>query len=281
MSSYSRADRISIAIPIFFIALMIGSLIGIIGNSLLLNSSVSGFDSDFSSASQSKEFRIFKIVVASILTVVFLLMTIFTLIEVFEPEKYKARIITPKLDTWLQKTYENLESWELLLIISNYILIPVGIASSLIQGGPEYFVISAISLVIVYFSYNQRVGTRKAIRAVLPTHKEINIRDLGKLISKDPKYVRKAVIHLVSFENYPATYDYSSEIVTYNGPSSAGISLNDRVIESEVKTSVPISQSKSTSQPTSAKPCPYCGEMPVVPQAAFCSDCGASLVAAK
>ena len=158
---------------------MIGSLIGIIGNSLLLNSSVSGFDNDFSSGSQSKEFRIFKIVVASILTVVFLLMTIFTLIEVFEPEKYKARLITPKLDTWLQKTYDNLESWDLLLIISNYILIPVGIASSLIQGGPEYFVVSAISLAIVYFSYNQRVGTRKAIRAVLPTHKEISISDLS------------------------------------------------------------------------------------------------------
>lgn len=281
MSSYSKADRISIAIPIFFIALMIGSMIGIIGNSLLLNSSVSGFDNDFSSASQSKEFRIFKIVVASILTLVFLLMTIFTLIEIFEPDKYKAKLITPKLENWLQNTYDNLESWELLLVLSNFVLLPVGIASSLIQGGPEYFIVSAIFVAIVYFSYSQRIGTRKSIKAVLPTHKEISIRDLSKLISKDPKYVRKALVHLISFENYPATYDYSSGITVYNGPSSTRDSLNDRVIESEVKTSVTKSQSKSSTQPSTAKPCPYCGELPVVPQAAFCSDCGASLVAAK
>lgn len=260
---------------------MIGSLIGIIGNSLLLNSSVSGFDNDFSSASQSQEFRIFKIIVSSILTLVFLLMTIFTLIEIFEPDKYKAKLITPKLDNWLQNTYDNLESWELLLILSNFILLPVGIASSLIQGGAEYFIVSTISVAIVYFSYSQRIGTRKAIKAVLPTHKEISVRDLSKLISKDPKYVRKAIVQLVSFENYPATYDYISGMVEYKGSSIAGTSLNDRVIGSEVKVSAPKSQTPNTAPSASAKPCSYCGEVPVVPQAAFCSDCGASLVAAK
>ena len=48
MSSLGRADKISIVIPILFTALMIGSLIGIIGNSLLVDSSESGFDNEFS-----------------------------------------------------------------------------------------------------------------------------------------------------------------------------------------------------------------------------------------
>lgn len=279
MSSSSRADKLSIAIPILFTALMIGSLIGIIGNSLLVNSSESGFDTEFSSASQSKEFRIFKIVVSSILTLFFLLMTILSLVEILEPGDYHARIITPNVDNWLQSTYDNLESWELLLILSNFILLPVGIASALIQGGPEYFIVSAISVGIVYFSYSQRVGTRKAIRAALPTHKNISLSELSKLISKDPKYVRKAIVQLISFENFPATYDYASGMITYNGP--APTSVVGRIIEPAIPVSSSKAQPTQSPQSSEAKPCPYCGEIPVVPQAAFCSDCGASLVAAK
>ncbi|MFV2014989.1 MAG: hypothetical protein ACC656_06155, partial [Candidatus Heimdallarchaeota archaeon] len=248
MSLSSRTNNISIAIPILFIALMIGSLIGIIGNSLLVNSSESGFDNNFSSSSQSKEFRIFKIIVSVILTSIFLLLTIFSLIEIIQPGDYRAKIITSKLDNWLLNTYDNLESWELLLILSNFILLPVGIATSLIQGGREYFIISAVSVVIVYFSYSQRIGTRKAIKAALPNHKKISLIDLSKLISKDLKYVRKALIHLASFEKFPITYNYASGMVTYDGPIPSRTSINERVVEPDMQLRKPKSQTNTTTQ---------------------------------
>ncbi|MHA2277559.1 MAG: hypothetical protein ACXAC2_17405, partial [Candidatus Kariarchaeaceae archaeon] len=201
VSSTYRTNKISVIIPIFLIFLMIGALVGIIGNSILLNSSESVLDSNFVSSSQSKEFRIFKIVVSSILTLLFLLMVIFSFVEIFEPGNYKARIFTPKLDSWIEGIYNNFESWELLLILSNYIILPVGLATALIGGGEEFFILSGIFIVIVYFSYSQRIGTRKAIRAALPANKTISLVDLSKLISKDPKTVRKAIVHMVSFEN--------------------------------------------------------------------------------
>ncbi|MFV2016552.1 MAG: zinc ribbon domain-containing protein, partial [Candidatus Heimdallarchaeota archaeon] len=72
-----------------------------------------------------------------------------------------------------------------------------------------------------------------------------------------------------------------SGMVTYDGPIPSRTSINEGVVEPDMQLSKPKSQTNTTTQPSTAKPCPYCGEIPIVPQATFCSDCGASLLAAK
>ncbi len=268
-ATFTKNEKISISIPIFFFLLMMGSIVGIIGNAILLESSV-----------ENEAIRIFKIVVAAIFTLVLLLAVIFSSIDIAEPGDYQAKIFTPRVDKWLQNTYDNLESWEFLLILSNYILLPVGLATSLISDGVPYFVTSGITIVIVYFSYSQRIGTRRAIKAVLPSQKTISLTELSKLISKENKIVRKAIMHLVSFENYPATYNYASGMITYHGSTTISGNIDSKVIEPELNITKK-EQSPSNRMTTSKKPCPYCGEIPLVSNASFCSDCGASLVAAK
>ncbi|OLS29460.1 MAG: hypothetical protein HeimC2_00110 [Candidatus Heimdallarchaeota archaeon LC_2] len=268
-ASINKQNKISISIPIFLSLLLMGSIVGIIGNSILLGSS-----------SENEPIRIFKIVVAAIFTLVLLLAVIFSSIEIAEPDGYKAKIFTSKTDKWLQSTYNNLESWEFLLVLSNFILLPIGLATSLISDGSPYFVTSAITMVIIYFSYSQRIGTRKSVKAILPGQESISLTDLSKLISKESKIVRKAIVHLISFENYPASYDYSSGIITYLGSSIISNNLDSRVIEPEL-TITRKKQVKPKEVTQKKKPCPYCGEIPIVNHAVFCSDCGASLVAAK
>ena len=184
------------------------------------------------------------------------------------------------MENWLQNTYANLESWEFILILSNFILLPIGLATSLISDGSPYFVTSAITIVIIYFSYSQRIGTRRSIKAILPSQKSISLIDLSKLISKESKLVRKAIVHIVSFENYPATYDYATGMINYHGSSIITPNMDSRVIEPEL-TITSKKQVKPKVATLKKKPCPYCGEIPIVDHATFCSDCGASLTAAK
>ena len=278
--SYSEVKRYSIGIPTMFLFLLISSIVSIIGASLKLNAAIqstNGYD-----ATSNQPWLALRIVIASIFTVLFLLATILGFIEVGEPQNYKAKVLTKQFEARLQFSVENLETWELVLIMANYLLLPIGIAEALIYDSSGYIWMSFISIGIVLWSYNYRMGTRKAIKLVLPKEGEISLNSLSQIISRDQNRVKKSLMYLVTYENYPATYDFGTQIITYKGENSQeGQSSYRSPVEDTVVIETPKRNETKNVAKQILKPCPFCDTLPLDPRARFCHDCGASIIPAK
>jgi len=269
----TNEKKYSLVVPVFFVLFTVASVISIVGNAVQLQS----VEED--SSSNNNRTISFKIVVSAILTGLFASTAIFAFIEFFEPSvsgnNYKPRLLTQDFEKMLARIVERSESHEILLFIGAFILLPIGLASSLVSGENEQLIFSVIFIVIAYYTYNNRISTRSSIRRALPLNKEITLPELSRLLSKDQKTVRKALLHLISYEGYPAHYDFKSEKIIYGGELLA----QTTVIPNQ--DTVVIEETAETVEEKSLVPCAYCGATPLVANAMFCSECGASMIATK
>ena len=87
--------KISVVIPIFCTFLVISSIIGILGNAIPL-----GNTDSFGSGDSEADY-IVRTVISGILTVFFILVTVFTAYEVASPMKYQPKVITAELDAMM------------------------------------------------------------------------------------------------------------------------------------------------------------------------------------
>ncbi|MHA2253191.1 MAG: hypothetical protein ACXAD7_22710 [Candidatus Kariarchaeaceae archaeon] len=261
--------KISVVIPIFSAFLIISAVVGIIGNAIPLE------NTDSFSPGNSEEDYIIRTVISAILTVFFILTTVFTAYEVASPMKYEPKVITDELNAMMYNFTRKAESWEVLLATSSIIILPIGVAKSLLSYDPSYFFMGMIALAIPMYTYNSRMKLRETIRQFIPVNPEIKLRDFSNLISKDPKHVKKAVLYLISYERFPAKYVFEKDLIIYLGER-----IPQQVPTSEKLASQPVHEFPEI-PPTHNPECAYCGSKALVNDAKFCADCGASMVAVK
>ena len=273
--------KYSLIIPVFFVLLTVSATVSIIGNALSLNTSDGGIGIDQSVISNSSQNTIiFKIVLSAILAALFLLLAIFGFIEVFEPDRYKARVLTRDLEESLVRIANRSESFEVLLVVTSFILIPIGLANALITNQSEQLIFALVFLVIAYYTYNRRISTREAIKRALPLNPEMDLTGLSSLVSKDKKYVRKALLYLISYEGFSVHYDHITEKIVYAEPQTSTI-VSVAAATASTATEEVVQVGTEDRIETELSPCPYCGAAPLVANAMFCSECGASMIATK
>ncbi len=267
--SFELNYRISAIIPVFTVFLLIASITGIVANGITLDTS------DISEQSESDQISItIRIVLSSILTLLFLLLTIFATFEVLSPLNHKPIVLTSDVDQLMHNFSKKAESWELMMVISGIFFIPLGLGQSLIKGNAGYIIASCLLLIIPIYTYNNRIKIRESIRKILPTHSNINLNEFSRLIGRDRKNVKKNLLYLISFEKFPARFNFETEQIIYMSTAAAE--------EARITIEPLIGQSSKVGQTSvESAPCAYCGEKPLVPNAKFCSECGASMVSAK
>ncbi|MHA2089898.1 MAG: zinc ribbon domain-containing protein [Candidatus Kariarchaeaceae archaeon] len=268
----SSDQKITIVIPVFLAFCFIASVFGIVGNALVLG----GVDQQPSTSEEAS--AILRIVISSLLTLAFLLAIIFTSYEIVKPMNYKPRVITSEIDTHMSKFMRKAETWESLFVVAALFVFPIGLGDALIGGDFWLLPFGAALLGIPIYTYTTREKLRDSLRKILPSNNEIGLQELSRLLSKEAKKVKKEVLYLISFEKFPATYHFDSQIIYYHGEQIFQKTTQD-VPTQDIIASNPPQARTSESRPSA--PCAYCGETPLVPNAKFCSECGASMVSAK
>ena len=277
MSSASNEyQEIKLLLPLFFLLMTIASIIGIVSNSILLGTSdLQDGGSDFQVDDAEK---IIRIVTASLLAMIFLLISIFLFIEIGKPDDYTPRVMTAKVDKKIRVIEKNIESHEILLLVGAYILFPIGVGISLVSGGETALVFAGIFVIIAYYTYVTRTGLRENIRRTLVLQSSMSMDELSRIIGKDKRRVKKQLLYMISFEKFPAKYDFVEDVIQYFGKGEIKVASTQNVTVSSNTQSTVQRQSSAT---TKFPECDYCGATAPVAAATFCAECGASLMPAK
>jgi hypothetical protein len=250
-------------------------------------------ESSFSQAGQVV--KIIAIVLSSILTFVFVVLSVYFWVEALGYEYYEPKVLTLNLERRLSQFVNKTQTWEQFLLSASLVLLPFGLADWLINelDSPIPYLVILI-VIVVYFSYNNRNRIYDAIRTILKQQREMSLTRLSELIDRDEKNTKSSLMDMIIYENFPAKINFDTHIVTYH---PEGLSPEDRTMEPTEPKSYVTQESKfavsreevtagkesgSEIEPTRPLPeCAYCGETAITHEAKFCHACGASMTSAK
>ncbi len=241
--------------------------------------------SDAGSGSNSASL-ILKIIGVALFTLAMILLTVFSSIELAEPEKYKARFLTEALDNKIDKFIKKTESWEQMILVFAYFGFPIGISLSIITGNGALPSLAIFGAGFVYYNVNKRLEFRSNLKSTIANEGNIKLDRLAKLLDKKEEDVKKELFHLISYEKFPGRYNFESNTVTYQKieDDTAAVEtapiVSSRVTEKVTET---VEETTETSMPETQQEitCAFCGAKATIEDARFCSECGASMVIAK
>ena len=229
---------------------------------------------------------ILKVIGVSLFTLAMLLLTVFSSVELAEPEKYKAKFLTKELDHKIDKFIKKSESWEQMILIFGYFGFPIGISLSIITGNGSLPILALGGAGFVYYNVTKRLEFRSDLRSRITNEGKIKLDKLAKMLDRKEEDVKKELFHLISYEKFPARYDFESNTVVYKE-----IESDDTVTETATVVSARVSEIKSEPEenlsgsiiPETKQEitCAFCGAKATIEDARFCSECGASMQIAK
>jgi hypothetical protein len=251
---------------------------------------------------------ILKVIGVSLFTLAMLLLTIFSSIELAEPEmtkprirtegsvrtvdmsqtaKYKAKFLTKDLDIKIDRFIKKTESWEQMILVFAYFGFPIGISLSIITGNGSLPFLALAGAGFVYYNVNKRLEFRSHLKSRVSNEGNIKLDKLAKMLDRKEEDVKRELFHLISYEQFPARYDFESNTVIYKKIEGDAIveEVTEPVVstrDSEIKTE-PVDDIMGSSVPETKQEitCAFCGAKPTIEDARFCSECGASMVIAK
>lgn len=263
--------QLHIAIPIFIIALFMGSLSSVI---------TIGIQLGFSETVRSD--LIVAEVAASILTLVFLILTIISWLEFTGvtkniPELKDIIFAKSRFNKNLHQFFAYGEAIEVGAVILGGLLFIIGVAT--LQINSALLFVGGLFMGIAYNAYFSREKTKLLLRVTLPRYSTVSLKKLSKLIGKDRDKVRKALVELITLENFPADYNIETDSIKY-----LGVTVQQPNATTTVQESTTPMQATTTEIPISEvqpKVCVYCGEEIIGENPKFCTACGASVAATK
>ncbi|MCY3410316.1 MAG: hypothetical protein INQ03_01655 [Candidatus Heimdallarchaeota archaeon] len=227
---------------------------------------------------------VLSIVGISLFTLAMLLLTIFTAIEFVEPKGYRSKLLTQELEDKIKMFLQKTEPWEMVILVISTTMFPIGVGMSFASIDTPITFFSAVGFVLVYFSVKRRYELFDAIKSNLNIQKVITLDLLAKQVRRKPEDVRRAIFYLISHESYPIRFDAKAQSVSLTGSpvniSSTLSTVNRPPMREETIEEVIEEPSEDDSEEKTIS-CAYCGSEALVPNAKFCADCGASMVATK
>lgn len=229
---------------------------------------------------------VLKVIGVSLFTLAMLLLTVFSSIEIAEPDKYKAKFLTEALDKKIDKFIKKTESWEQMILIFAYFGFPMGISLSIITGNSTLPIFALGGAGFVFYNVTKRLEFRSDLRSRIANEGKIKLDKLAKMLDRKEEDVKKELFHLISYEKFPVRYDFESNTVIYKKIESDVTDTKTAPVVStrvsEIKTA-PVADLSESSIPETKQEitCAFCGAKATIEDARFCSECGASMVIAK
>lgn len=275
-----------ISIPLFFTGLLFGSIGAIITNGIFLSQS---------STETVDVTRTLQVVFSSIFTLAFLITAIISWIELIGESNFMPVKISLLADSKLNKSITTLyhfgEVIEQISFSTGAFLTVIGISTTLTGLGDPFLFFGIVGMAFGYIKFRNRQILMAKMRSLISSNEITNTITLAKKLGVDHSDVIKAVSNLITFESFPARYDFENDMVYYNSSQtfSHGQEVNnysEPVVSEQIKpatektATVVVEQSVSSggSEPVI---CPYCGEESITDNPKFCVGCGASMSAAK
>lgn len=229
---------------------------------------------------------VLKVIGVSLFTLAMVLLTVFSSIEIAEPDKYKAKFLTEALDKKIDKFIKKTESWEQMILIFAYFGFPMGISLSIITGNSTLPIFALGGAGFVYYNVTKRLEFRSDLKSRITNEGKIKLDILAKMLDKKEEDIKRELFHLISYEKFPARYDFESNTVIYKNIESDVTETKTAPVVStrvsEIKTA-PVADLSESSIPETKQEitCAFCGAKATIEDARFCSECGASMVIAK
>ncbi len=250
---------------------------------------------------------VLKVIGVALFTFAMLVLTIFSFIELAEPElvgarihkegdvrqvklteprKYNSKFLTVDLENKIDKFVKKTESWEQMILVFAYFGFPIGISLSIITGTSPLPFLALAGAAFVYYNVNKRLDFRSNLKVTVENEGKIKLDKLAKLLDRKEEDVKKELFHLISYEKFPVRYDFESGTVIYKKVEGDTVAQDDAPI---VSTSVTenitetVEETAESSMPETQQEitCAFCGAKATIEDARFCSECGASMVIAK
>lgn len=223
----------------------------------------------------------------SILTLLFLILAIFSWLEftgitrnnpIFQDKIFGKSKLNKNIHTF----FNNAEAIEIAGFNMAGLVFIMGMATLYTTG---YFVIVGAAVMLLFYnSYFSRVKIKLFLRVTLPKHSEISLKKLAKMIGQDRDRIQKALVELISLENFPADLNIENQTVKYvtaTNVTAANVTATNttQFSTAQVTEQTPTETKKTAVVPS--KMCIYCGEVIEAENPKFCTACGASLAATK
>ena len=154
--------------------------------------------------------------------------------------------------------------------------------SELFNSYRAIFLIPAILMILFsYDNFSNREKIKLTITKILPQYKEIQLRELSRLLKKSPKDILWALTYVIEEQNFPAFYVFETKSIKFlgkfNGNEYSGTyELPNQQTDTKKTEDIKISKGIATKIA-----CFYCEAVPVDSEAKYCNNCGSSLTPAK